>query len=182
MPVTPDEFYDGVGRVVVEAARMESQLGDLVAAVAGGLSIYLARGQSFGVLEQMLQSLLRNEHLEGVLHGQISEALRGAKELQKKRDAIVHGLWAPGDAGGRVAHKPKRYALAGVPHPFSTEELRDLAHDLAVSSALLFHLAWNVNSASGGLPPMDIPPDLRDRVVSGHRDVRSEEPEGTDGP
>jgi hypothetical protein len=177
MPVTPDQFYDAVGRVVVEAARMEAQLGDLVAAAGGGLTIYLTRGQSFGVLEQMLKSLLRNEHLEAPLREQISAALVEAGELQKKRDAIVHGLWIADDAGRRIAHKPKRYTLAGVPHAFSTDELLELAHSLATSAARLFHLTWNVNSIASGMAPMDIPSDLRDRVVSGHRDTSTEEPQ-----
>jgi hypothetical protein len=175
MAVVPDDFYDGVGRVVVTAAQMEMQLGELVAAIGGPLTTYLTRGQPFGTLGQMLEGLLQAEHLEPELSAQISSALRDAKALQAKRDAVVHGLWQPDESGRRVAYKPKRYKIVGVPHPFSIEQLRDLAHDLAVMSSRLFALGWNVDAPSTGMSPMPIPDDLRDRLITGHRDLPSQD-------
>jgi hypothetical protein len=174
MSFEPDELYDGIGRITIEATGVERQLEMLVSALCGGLGMWLARGQSFGVLEQQVRSLLepRAPDLPGELVQQIKTALSNTKELQEKRDAVVLGDWVIGEDGRRVAHKPKKYSFRSTPHFFAAGDLRELAHEFVVMGIRWFSLIWNVNVALGsGMQPRDLGDlsDLRDRVVSEHR-------------
>jgi hypothetical protein len=156
--IEPQPLYDAIGRVVLEAAGMESQLGDLISAVSlGPLTVYLTRGQPFAVLEQMLKALIDNDHVPEPLHSQVREARSEAIRLHGRRNAIVHGTWLPGEAPGQfTAFRPGKYRLSGTPHAFSIDEMHDLAHDLAVLAMRMFMLAWNVEAQQSGMPPQEL--------------------------
>jgi len=122
---------------------MEYQLSSLVSEVAGTPIVStLATGQSFTALCQMIEAMLKSQHLPPDLSAQIKSALSDARGLQGKRDAIVHGIWVgEGGGAGRVAHRPRRYKLNMTPQPFTRAELLDRAHDLGVMSARPF--SWD---------------------------------------
>ena len=169
-----EELYEGIGRITLEATGVERQMEFVVSNLCGGLGMWLAHGQSFSTLERQIRFLLepRSELLGSELVQHIKDALSETKQLQDKRNAIVHGEWGFGEDGARVVHKQSAYSFKMIPLAFAAGELRELAHDFAVMRVRWFGLSWNVNVALGsGMTPHDLGDisTLRDRVVSDHR-------------
>lgn len=165
-----DPLYDAVGRVVVEGARLEMQVSDLVAALMHApLAVFAVRGQSPEMLQRLADALLDNEHLDEPLRSQCRAALSEVKRVQDRRNFVVHGAWVPvADASTWHAFRPRRFKIDSVVERFSVADLRALAHEMATLSTRCFMLAWNVQAPLSGQQPMDIDENIQ--VVSGHID------------
>lgn len=109
-----DPLYDAIGRVATAWAHLELSFSALlVSMLHAQVAEVIAVGQSYKVLHDYLQAVLRERAVAGQRlpdewHRDITDMLREADELAKARNHIVHGVWGLLDGDAFPSYRPRR--------------------------------------------------------------------------
>jgi len=153
--IEPQPLFDAIGRVAFESAGLERAYSEIVAVMAlGGLSIFFTKGAAPAQLKQVVEPLLKNEHIPEPYRSQAREVLLRADQLLELRNHVIHGQWlAIVDELGVAqysTHRAKRHAISDRSREWTIPELHRLAQDMYQLKGQMFNVQWNICSMVGG--------------------------------
>jgi hypothetical protein len=165
-PVPPPEpLFDAIGRVAFAWSGMESEFGQLLAALLHTpMAALMSVGQNFAVMHSQIEAIHKlppqaeqydtpRQRLTDEQRAHIGEVMTQSKTLSDKRSRIVHGLWVATDDGSAwINAKPQRYRLFVRPERLTIEEMHQAARDLEAPTARIKQLGANVDHRLYGLP------------------------------
>ncbi len=150
-----------LGAVAEESAHMESLLRSIFSALLGSpRANVVAAGQSVTwLIENSLAVIDANDKVRGPSLGEsdnvarFRSAIAGCKDLNTRRNHLIHGAWVDGLPDGRPGHSLLRSKLR-QPWPFAEEvssnDIEKLARDLASAVSELMKAIFEVKGIIAG--------------------------------
>lgn len=132
--------YQAVGEIAIASASIDHGLESVMAEFLKGKSgEVIASGLPYSQIEQSLRALIKHDCLDDS-SGTLVRILDEARDLHKKRDAVIHGIWIPVNIENYIlkseppdSHyvlKSKRWTPGLSGETYTSDDLESLAIEL----------------------------------------------------
>ncbi|WP_245608049.1 hypothetical protein [Streptomyces hokutonensis] len=167
-PRERNPFLEAVGRITLAGGELDFSLRHLLGAITIEPTLIMyANAANTSQLLEFCRLALTVGHIPSEDIAEIESCLTRADTFRKRRNTIVHALYAPTENGvGIEAMNPIRKNLGYHTSAVSIEEMEALADEVALLQNDMFRAGWNARSAQ--MPGMQkIPPPAPGQMVNG---------------
>lgn len=142
---------EALGRVVQNAAALESHLRTLAAALIGSkYAAIVVAGQPTSSLLETISALSKvHDQVSPEKRAELAELLSRAKVAHKRRNDFAHGTWAVDPGGAVMSHNSRYRQFDWVKSPVSHAALTELSKELMDCTVQL--LVWSFATLPGDI-------------------------------